>query len=243
MTVREIKLMKECGRVVRKVIDEVEAFLAPGQKTRELDELAARIIKSEGGKASFLGFRGYPASICTSINQEVVHGIPGDRILKNGDIISIDVGVYKNGYHADAADTFALGDVSPSIKKLIRTTYKARDRGIEAARAGNRLGDIGFAVQECVENAGFSVVRDLVGHGIGKNLHEPPQVPNFGKKNHGMKLVEGLAIAIEPMVNVGSYGVRCLHDGWTIVTDDGSFSAHAEHSVIVSDGVPEVLTV
>ena len=238
----EIPLMRESGRIVRKVLDELMAFVEPGRSTSELDELAGRIMEAEGGLPSFLGLRGYPGRICVSINSEVVHGIPGDRVIADGDMVSLDVGVLKNGFHGDAADTIIVGQAGGEVERLLRTTYRARDAGIEAARAGNRLGDIGAAIQDLVESEGFSIVRDLVGHGIGRKLHEPPQVPNFGRRNRGMILDDGLAIAIEPMVNEGGYGVRVLGDGWTVVTGDGSLSAHAEHSIIVTEGTPIVLT-
>ncbi|MBN1434521.1 type I methionyl aminopeptidase [Candidatus Fermentibacterales bacterium] len=238
----ELLLMRESGRIVRRVLDELRAASEPGTLTADLDRMAREMIETEGGTPSFLGLRGYPASICCSINEQVVHGIPGDRTLSEGDLVSIDVGVLKNGFHADAADSFILGEGSGTARRLLEATYAARDRGIEAAVAGNRLGDVGAAIQEFVEAEGFSVVRDLVGHGIGQKLHEPPQVPNFGRRNSGMILEEGLAIAIEPMVNVGTFRVRFLSDGWTVVTQDGSLSAHAEHTVVVTAGTPIVLT-
>jgi methionyl aminopeptidase len=234
--------MRESGRIVRLVLDELIAQAAPGVSTGRLDEIARELIDSEGGRPSFLGLRGYPAAICSSLNDEVVHGIPGGRILADGDLLSIDVGVVKNGYHADAADTVELGDAGEEARRLIRVTYQARDRGIAEARAGNRIGDIGSVIQSLVEDEGFSVVRDMVGHGIGRSLHEPPQVPNFGRRGHGMVLDEGLALAVEPMVNLGGSRVRFQPDGWTVVTQDGSLSAHAEHTIVVTDGPPIVLT-
>ena len=238
----ELVLMRESGRIVRMVLDTLIAHAEPGVTTGSLDEIARRLIDSEGGRPSFLGLRGYPAAICSSVNDEVVHGIPGDRVLADGDLLSIDVGVLRNGYHADAADTVELGDVGDEARRLVRVTYLARDRGIAEARAGSRIGDIGSAIQSVVEEEGFSVVRDMVGHGIGRSLHEPPQVPNFGKRGHGMVLEEGLALAIEPMVNSGSSRVRFQPDGWTVVTQDGSLSAHAEHTIVVTGGPPIVLT-
>lgn len=235
--------MKECGRIVRKALNEVADSVSPGMSTLEIEKIGLSIIKSEGGVPSFLGFNGYPGSICVSLNDEVVHGIPSkDRIVKNGDIVSIDIGVFKDGYHGDAADTIAVGPVMPDVMLLLKTVYEARDRGIEAAHIGGRMSDIGAAIQECVESRGFSVVKTLVGHGIGRQLHEPPQVPNFGKTGCGIKLTEGLALAIEPMINVGGSRVRTLRDKWTVVTADGSLSAHAEHTVVVIRGAPLVLT-
>lgn len=235
--------MRESGRIVRKVLDELRAFAAPGVTTAEMDSLARAIISSEKGRPSFLGYRGYPAAVCISIDSEVVHGIPGGRKLREGSLVSIDVGVFKDGYHGDAADSFFVG-APPSRKadELVEVTYEARLRGIGAAVCGNRLGDVGSAVQDYVESRGFSVVRDLVGHGIGRKLHEPPQVPNFGIPGRGQKLVDGMALAIEPMVNAGTWQVRVLDDGWTVVTADGSLSAHAEHTIMVSGSEPVVLT-
>jgi methionyl aminopeptidase len=238
-----LKKMSESGRIVRKVLDELRSFARPGVTTAEMDSLARAIISAEHGTPSFLGYRGYPAAVCISLGSEVVHGIPGGRRLAEGQIVSVDVGVFKDGYHGDAADSFLVGKTSdPLPERLIEVTYEGRRRAIQAARSGNRLGDIGSAVQEYVESMGFSVVRDLVGHGIGRKLHEPPQVPNFGSPGQGSKLTDGLALAIEPMVNAGTADVRILDDGWTVVTADGSLSAHAEHTVMVAGGEPLVLT-
>lgn len=239
----DLELMKESGRIVRKALNEMMDFIRPGVTTEEIDRVGREIIESEGAEPSFLGYHGYPASVCVSINDEVVHGIPsGRRLVKEGDLVSIDVGAFKNGFHGDAADTVVVGMADPRAMLLVRTVYEARDRGIAAAVPGNTLGDVGFAIQHHVEANGFSVVRALVGHGIGKKLHEPPQVPNFGRSGKGMKLTEGLAMAIEPMINIGDYRVRTLNDNWTITTSDGSFSAHAEHSIVVAGGEPLILT-
>ncbi|OPL19947.1 MAG: methionine aminopeptidase [Candidatus Aegiribacteria sp. MLS_C] len=239
----DLDLMRESGRIVRKALDEMMAMTVPGVSTKEIEMTGRKVIEKEGATPSFLGYNGYPAATCVSLNSEVVHGIPShDRIVKEGDLVSIDVGAFKNGFHADAADTVVVGLADPRAMLLVRTTYEARDRGIAAARAGATLGDVGAVIQETAESQGFSVVRALVGHGIGRKLHEPPQVPNFGRAGRGMKLTEGLALAIEPMVNIGGYRVRTLEDNWTIVTIDGSLSAHAEHTLVVCGSEPLVLT-
>ncbi len=239
----DIDLMKESGRIVRRALDEMISFIAPGVSTKEIEAVGRKVVEAEGATPSFLGYNGYPAAVCVSINNEVVHGIPsGNRRVMDGDLVSIDVGAYKNGFHGDAADTVVVGLADPRAMLLVRTVYEARDKGIEAARTGNTLGDIGSVIQDHVEAQGFSVVRALVGHGIGRKLHEPPQVPNFGSAGRGMKLAEGLTLAIEPMINIGGYRVRTLQDNWTIVTADGSLSAHAEHSIVVRGEEPLILT-
>lgn len=240
---KDIAAVRESCRIVRKILTELAQFMRPGVTTAEIDALGRDILRAEGAVPSFLNYNGYPAAVCVSINREVVHGIPSaDRIVKDGDIVGIDVGAYKNGYHGDAADTIMVGVVSPEARKLVEVTYEARNLGIAAAVQGNCVGDIGHAVQTYVEANGFSVVHQLVGHGIGKKLHEKPQVPNYGTAGTGMKLSNGLLLAIEPMVNAGVSGVRSLCDGWTVVTDDGSLSAHAENTIMVSGYSPEVLT-
>ena len=240
---RDLRMMEESGRIVRKALDEMKAVIEIGVSTAAIESVARKVIEAEGAIPSFLGYNGFPACACVSINNEVVHGIPSKtRIVKDGDIVSIDVGAFKNGFHGDAADTVPVGMPDPMALFLIRTVYEARDMGIEAAKPGNTLGDIGSTIQNYVEEKGFSVVRSLVGHGIGRKLHEPPQVPNFGRVGRGMKLTDGLALAIEPMINIGGYRVRTLHDNWTVVTSDGSLSAHAEHTIIVSTGSPLILT-
>ncbi len=244
MSSSQIRQMQESGRIVRLVLRELRQAAAPGVTTAELDTLALRLIRGEGGSPSFLGYRGYPASVCISVNSVVVHGIPGNTPLADGDLVSLDVGVAKSGYHGDAADSFFVGEAPahPASSKLVEVTYEALHLGIDAARPGNRVGDIGAAVQQRVEQAGYSVVRDLVGHGIGRRLHEEPQVPNYGRRGSGIPLKQGMALAIEPMVNLGGWKVRVLEDGWTIVTEDGSLSAHAEQTVVVTGGEPLVLT-
>jgi len=239
----DLELMRESGRIVRRSLDEMKSFIKPGVTTREIEDVGRKVIEAEGATPSFLGYNGYPAAICVSINNEVVHGIPSrSRRVMDGDLVSIDAGAFKNGFHGDAADTVVVGIADHRAMLLVRTVYEARDLGIEAAIPGNTLGDIGSAIQDHVEAQGFSVVRALVGHGIGRKLHEPPQVPNFGRSGKGMKLTEGLAIAIEPMINIGGYRVSTLHDNWTIVTADGSLSAHAEHSIVVRGEKPLILT-
>ncbi len=240
---RDLRMMEESCRIVRKALDEMKAVIEIGVSTASIESVGRMVIEAEGATPSFLGYNGFPACVCVSINDEVVHGIPsGTRKVEDGDLVSIDVGAFKNGFHGDAADTVAVGLPPPMALLLVQTVYEARDRGIEAAKAGNAIGDIGSAIQMRVEEEGFSVVRSLVGHGIGRKLHEPPQVPNFGRAGRGMKLTDGLALAIEPMINIGGYRVRTLQDKWTVVTADGSLSAHAEHTVIISAGSPLILT-
>lgn len=239
----DLARMRECGRIVRLALDEMAAFIRPGVSTLEIERVGRKVVEAEGATPSFLGYNGYPAAACISINNEVVHGIPSaGRFVMTGDLVSIDIGACKEGFHADAADTVPAGPISTAARLLLDAVYEARAKGIEAARAGNRLGDIGAAVQETVESRGFSVVRALVGHGIGHRLHEPPQVPNYGRSGRGMKLTRGLALAIEPMINAGGFGVLTLRDNWTVVTEDESLSAHAEHTVVVGDGSPVILT-
>ncbi len=240
---RDMKAVRESARIVRKVLSELALFIEPGVTTAEIDALGRRIIEGEGAVPSFLDYNGYPAAVCVSINREVVHGIPSAaRKVTEGDIVGIDVGAFKNGYHGDAADTVMVGEVSPEARRLVKITYEARDLGIKAAVAGNCVGDIGHAVQTHVEASGYSVVHQLVGHGIGRKLHESPQVPNYGTRGKGSKLRNGLLLAIEPMVNQGVAEVRFLSDGWTVVTADGKLSAHAEHTIMVNGNEPEILT-
>ncbi len=239
----DIDLMKESGRIVRLALDEMRSFIEPGVSTKEIETVGRKVIETEGAEPSFLGYNGYPAAVCVSINSEVVHGIPSiARKVMDGDLVSIDAGAFKNGFHGDAADTVIVGLADPLAMLLVKTVYEARDKGIEVARPGNTLGDIGSVIQNHVESQGFSVVRALVGHGIGRKLHEPPQVPNFGRAGRGMKLAEGLTLAIEPMINIGGYRVKTLQDNWTVVTADGSLSAHAEHSIVVCGSEPLILT-
>jgi len=239
----DIAAMREACRVVRKVLTEAGAFIEPGVTTAEIDDLGRRIIAAEGAVPSFLGYNGYPAGVCVSVNNEVVHGIPStDRTIREGDLVSVDVGAFKGGFHGDAAETFPVGRVIPLASKLLEVTLRARDLGIAAAVSGGHVGDIGAAVQQEVEKNGFSVVRQLVGHGIGRRLHEKPQVPNYGSIGRGMRLSDGLLLAIEPMVNSGDAFVKTLSDGWTVITADGSLSAHAEHTVMIQGREPEILT-
>jgi methionyl aminopeptidase len=242
---REVETMAAAGRIVAQTLAVVAQEVRPGVSTEALDRIAEQFIRSHpGAKPSFKGLYDFPATLCTSINQEVVHGIPSPkRVLKEGDLLSVDVGVWLEGLHADSAATFPVGAVSPEAQKLLRVTQEALVAGIAEARAGNHVGDIGHAVQGVAEGAGYSVVRELVGHGIGASFHEEPQVPNYGKPRRGPRLVAGMTIAIEPMVNVGGAEIRTLEDKWTVVTEDGSLSAHFEHTVaILENGPPRVLT-
>ncbi len=248
-TKKEIDFIRESCKIVAETLQLLKKNVKPGVTTKELDQIADDYIMSNNAIAAFKGYSqggpsiDFPASICSSVDEEVVHGIPGERILKEGEIISLDVGVQKDGYFGDAALTVAVGEISSDKKKLMDVTEKSLYLGIEAAKEGNRIGDIGFAVQEFVENNGFSVVRDLCGHGVGKFLHEDPSVPNYGKTGVGPKLKNGMIIAIEPMVNAGRYTVKTLPDGWTVITSDGMPSAHFEHSILITNGNPEILTV
>jgi methionyl aminopeptidase len=238
----EIELMRDAGRIVAWTLMELEKVIEPGITTKELDRIAEEYITRSGALPAFKGYRGFPSSICTSINDQVVHGIPGLNKLKNGDIVSIDIGVLFNGYYGDAAATFGVGDISSEAEELIRITRESLAKGIEQAVEGNRLSDISHAIQTHVEQNGFSVVRDYVGHGIGHSMHEDPQVPNFGIPGKGPRLEEGMVLAIEPMVNQGGYHVRTLSDNWTVVTSDQSLSAHFEHSVAITRQGPIILT-
>jgi methionyl aminopeptidase len=239
----EIEKMRRSGHVVRQVLEATRDAVAPGRSTMDLERLAERKIKELGAKPAFKGYYDYPCVLCTSINNEIVHGIPSEaRVLKPGDIVSIDTGVVLDGYYGDAAITVAVGELAPEVQKLVDVTRESLEHGIEAARVGNTVGDVGAAVQEVVEKNGFSVVREFVGHGIGTRLHEDPQVPNFGKPGHGPKLRDGMVIAIEPMVNMGRPETRVLDDKWTAVTEDGSYSAHFEHCIAVTRNGPVILT-
>jgi methionyl aminopeptidase len=239
---QEIELMRQAGRIAGEVLYELSLAVKPGITTARLDNLALRCIRKNNAEPAFLGYNGFPASICTSINEELVHGIPGLRQLKNGDIVSIDVGVLYKGYYGDAAATFPVGKVSPLAAQLIEVTRESLNQAVNKAVPGNRLYDISNAVQSYVEAKGFSVVRNYVGHGIGSNLHEEPQVPNFGPPGKGPLLEEGMVLAIEPMVNAGTWEVETLDDQWTVVTGDRNLSAHFEHSVAILQDGPEILT-
>jgi methionyl aminopeptidase len=240
----EIEKMRRSGRMVRQVLDHVRSLVVPGASTMDLERAAEKKMKDLGAKPAFKGYYDYPCVLCTSINEEIVHGIPSEkRVLKPGDIVSVDCGVVLDGYYGDAAITVPVGnDVAPEVQKLLEVTEASLYRGIEAARIGNSVGDVGAAVQEYVEANGFSVVREFVGHGIGTKLHEEPQVPNFGVRGHGARLREGMVLAIEPMVNYGKPETRVLGDKWTAVTADGSCSAHFEHCVAVTRDGPVILT-
>lgn len=239
----ELEKMRKANLIVAAVLQHLGDLIEPGVTTGFLDSEAEKLIGESGGSPAFKGYNGFPASVCTSINEEVVHGIPrNDRYLKNGDILAIDVGVQFQGFVGDAAKTFAVGEVSSELQQLMDVTQKSLYLGIEQAVLGNRVSDISAAVQEYVEAHGFSVVREFVGHGIGRSLHEDPQVPNFGKPGHGPRLVEGMVLAIEPMVNSKGPGVRVLDDRWTAVTVDGGYSAHFEHSVAVTAEGPWILS-
>jgi len=240
-TASELELMDEANRIVHRVLTGIAERVRPGLTTRELDRWAEQTIREAGGVPAFLKYRGYPATLCTSINDVIVHGIPGDTPLQEGDIIGVDCGVVYKGYYGDAARTFAVGRVSPEAERLIAATRRALELAVEAVRPNQRLSDIGHAVQSYVESQGFSVVRDFVGHGIGTALHEEPQVPNFGEPGRGPRLRPGLVLAIEPMVNAGSAGVEVDADGWTARTKDGSLSAHFEYSVAVTETGARVL--
>jgi methionyl aminopeptidase len=239
----ELERMRRAGRVVAKVLDEIRDEIRPGVRTRDLDRTVEKIIRGEGCTPSFKGYRGFPASACISLNEEIVHGIPGARKLKDGDLLKIDVGAIYEGYHGDSAWTFYVGDQPPpEVERLMRATEESLWAGIRAARAGNRVGDISHAVQEVAEGAGFSVVREYVGHGVGAQLHEDLQVPNYGDAGRGPLLEEGVTIALEPMVNVGDWRTEILSDDWTVVTADRTLSAHYEHTIAITAGEAEVLT-
>lgn len=239
----EIEYMVKAGKVVAEALDTLEKHVKPGISTGELDRIAEEIILGRNAKPSFKGYYGFPASICASVNNEVVHGIPNkDRILNEGDIISIDCGAILNGYQGDAARTFPVGNVSEEAAKLIEVTKNSFFKGIEKAKVGNRLTDISAAIQEYVESYGLSIVRDYVGHGIGKNMHEDPEVPNFGRPGRGYKLSKGMCLAIEPMVNIGDFNVKVEPNKWTVVTVDGSLSAHYENTVAILDDGPKITT-
>jgi methionyl aminopeptidase len=239
---REIEQLKRSNAIVAEVFEKLKKMIEPGITTKELDQVAEEYILLKGGRPAFKGYRGFPATLCISINEEVVHGIPGQRRLKEGDIVSLDVGVDFVGYFGDAAITLPVGEVDPEAKRLLEVTEKALYIGIEIAKRGNRLFDISYAIQRWVESHGFSVVRDFVGHGIGKDLHEEPQIPNFGAPHQGPRLEKGMVFALEPMVNEGTYEVRILSDGWTVVTADGKRSAHFEHTIAITEDGAEILS-
>jgi len=238
----EIERMREAGQIVAGLLAYLGSMAHAGIKTKELDEAAQRYLEQRHTKSAFLGYRGFPASICVSVNEEVVHGIPGERKLREGDVVSFDAGAVVDGLYADAATTVAIGRPPADGRRLMETTRRALDEGIAKAVAGNRLSDISHAVQQTVEQAGFGIVRDFVGHGIGRSLHEDPPIPNFGPPNIGPRLKVGMALAIEPMVTMGSYAVDVLADGWTAVTKDRSLAAHFEHTIAITERGTQVLT-
>jgi methionyl aminopeptidase len=243
-TGRELKIMKEACSISAGALEVAGKAVEPGVTTAEIDRLAEEYIRRRGGEPNFKNYEGYPATACISINNEVIHGIPSEkRKLRAGDIVSIDLGAKFDGYHGDNAATFACGDVSPEAKRLMDTTRESLYEGIRAACAGGRIGDIGHAVQSYVEARGYSVVRQFVGHGVGTHLHEAPEVPNFGTPGRGIRLLPGMTIAIEPMVNAGGYDVKVQPDGWTVLTKDGSLSAHFEHTIVITADGPKIMTV
>ena len=240
---REIELMREAGRLLAEVHEELAAFIKPGISTKDIDKLGEKLIRDRGCIPNFLNYHGYPASVCVSVNDEVVHGIPTKhRILQEGDIVSLDAGLIYKGYHSDAARTHAVGNISKEAQQLIDVTRQSFFEGMKYAKAGNRLHDISNAIAAYAESFGYGVVKDLVGHGIGTALHEDPQIPNFRQNRRGMKLVAGMTLAIEPMINAGTWEVCWLDDEWTVVSEDGSLSAHYENTVLITDGEPEILT-
>lgn len=241
-TAAEIEQMREAGLAVAQTLAGLRELVRPGVTTRELDRYAADSLRARGVRPAFKGYRGYPASLCASPNEVVVHGIPSDRALAEGDVLSLDLGAECEGFFGDAAVTLPVGRISPEAERLLRVTAEALARGIEQARPGNRLHDISWAIQSCAEAAGYGVVRDYVGHGIGRAMHEDPQVPNFGRPGSGPRLQAGMVLAIEPMINAGGAAVEVLDDGWTVVTADRRLSAHFEHTVAIREGGPDVLT-
>ena len=238
----EIELMRRAGKITAAARALAGEMVAPGVTTHEIDKAVHRFIKSQGAVPSFLHYQGYPASVCISVNDEVIHGIPGKRVLQEGDIVSVDVGAYVGGFHGDCAATYPCGEISEEAKQLIAVTQQSFWEGIQFARQGCRVSDIGHAVQAYVESFGYSVVRDFVGHGVGAKLHEPPEVRNFGPAGHGPRLLPGMTIAVEPMVCAGDWQVKVLADQWTTVSLDGSLTAHYENTILITDGEPEVLT-
>lgn len=238
----EIQRMREAGRIVAITLEAMKKAVRPGITTKELDSIAETTIRKHGATPSFKGYNGFPGSICASVNEELVHGIPGSRVLQDGDIISIDIGACIHGFHGDAAITLPVGNITKEAQQLLKVTEQSLYEGIKQATTNNRLSDISHAIQTFVEANGYSVVRDYVGHGIGRDIHESPQIPNFGAPERGSRLRKGMVLAIEPMVNMGSYRVKTLSDHWTVVTEDGKLCAHFEHTVALTDAGPEILT-
>ena len=239
---REIEAMRLAGKITAAARAYAGEMVKPGVTTQEIDKAVQQFIKQHGAVPSFLGYNGFPGSCCISVNDEVIHGIPGKRVLKEGDIVSIDVGAYIGGYHGDCAATFACGEISEEAKRLIEVTEQSFYEGLRYAKEGCRVSDISAAVQRYVEKEGFSIVREYVGHGIGRNLHEAPEVPNYGEPGRGPRLLRGMTLAVEPMVNAGAAAIRNMSDGWTVKTKDGKYSAHYENTILITEGDPELLT-
>ena len=238
----EIAIMREAGRIVAEVLRTIIRQVEPGITTMDMDKIAEKEFPKLGATSSFKGYRGFPANLCASINDEIVHGIPGDRVLKEGDIVSIDFGVIYNGFQGDAAVTIPVGEVSPETRRLIASTREALEKGIAEARAGATLGDVSAAIQKHAEEKNYSVVREYTGHGIGRDMHEDPQIPNYGIRGTGPVLKKGMTLALEPMLNIGGSATRVAKDHWTVLTADGSLSAHFEHTIAITENEPEVLT-
>lgn len=239
---KEINLIRQGGKILAQIIEQLKKEAKPGTKTKHLNKVAKDLVFSYGAKPSFEGFQGYPAVLCTSINEEIVHAVPGDREIKKGDILSLDLGIRYKGYHTDMAVTILIGKADKRIERLIKATREALNKGIEQAKPGNFLGDIGWAIQNHIEGQGFNVIRELVGHGVGKNVHEEPQIPNYGKKGKGLKLIEGMVLAIEPMACMGDWRIEKCEDGFGYRTRDKSPSAHFEHTIAITKKGPEILT-
>lgn len=240
---REIAVMRRAGRIVGTVLEELKQHIKPGMKTLELDKMAEKMVLTMGGIPSFKGYHGFPASLCVSVNDEIVHGIPGERFIKEGDLVSLDLGVIFDGFQGDAAISVGVGSVSDEVVTLITATEKSLAAGIATAKAGKQLGDVGAAIQTFAETCGYSVVREYAGHGIGREMHEDPSVPNYGRPGSGALLKKGMTLALEPMLNMGTWRTRVGGDAWTVSTKDGSLSAHFEHTIAITDGEAEVLTV
>lgn len=238
----EIDLMRRSGKITAAARALAGEMVKPGVTTQEINDAVERFIRKQGAVPSFLHYNGYPASVCISVNDEIIHGIPGKRVLREGDIVSVDVGAYIGGFHGDCAATFPCGTVSPEAQRLIDVTRQSFFEGIRFAREGQRLQDISAAVQSYVERNGFSVVREYVGHGVGAKMHESPEIPNYGRPGHGPRLLRGMTLAIEPMVNAGAAAIQQLSDGWTVKTADGKWAAHYENTILITDGAPEILT-
>ncbi|KTB47463.1 type I methionyl aminopeptidase [Dehalogenimonas alkenigignens] len=239
---REIAIMRRAGRIIGTTLEELRNRLKPGMKTAELDKIAEEMLRKMGAAPSFKGYHGFPASLCVSVNEEIVHGIPGDRILKEGDLVSLDLGAVVEGFQADAAISAGVGQVSADVEDLIKATADSLAEGLAAARDGNHLGDIGEAVEDCAKRHGFNVVKNYGGHGIGRSMHEDPHIPNFGRSGSGPKLRKGMTLAVEPMLSAGSCENKVGADAWTVVTADGKLAAHAEHTIAITEGEAEVLT-